>query len=58
MKRRSKPCIDPRACESGAEATAVQTLRAGRALPDFAKRLDCGAFTAAFRADEKFSDQD
>ena len=34
--------------ESGAEATAVQTLRVRRALMNLAKRLDCGAFTAAF----------
>jgi hypothetical protein len=34
--------------ESGAEATAVQTLRV-RPAPMFrAKHLDCGAFTAAF----------
>jgi hypothetical protein len=36
--------------ESGAEATAVQTLRVHHAPPDHAERLDCGAFTAAFRA--------
>ena len=34
--------------ESGAEATAVQTLRECLALASCAKRLDCGAFTAAF----------
>jgi len=33
--------------ESGAEATAVQTLRDGWVHPICAKRLDCGAFTAA-----------
>ena len=37
----------PRA-KSGAEATAVQTLRDGGAASNFAERLDCGAFTAAF----------
>ena len=37
----------PRA-ESGAEATAVQTLRDDQAHLNRAKRLDCGAFTAAF----------
>jgi len=34
--------------QSGAEATAVQTLRVGRTLSNLAKCLDCGAFTAAF----------
>ena len=34
--------------DSGAEATAVQTLRDGRTRSCLAKRLDCGAFTAAF----------
>ena len=33
--------------ESGAEATAVQTLREVRRRPGVAQRLDCGAFTAA-----------
>jgi hypothetical protein len=37
-----------RAGESGAEATAVQTLRDGHAFTNRAERLDCGAFTAAF----------
>ena len=32
--------------ESGAKATALQTLRDCRASSNFAKRLDCGAFTA------------
>jgi hypothetical protein len=36
--------------KSGAEATAVQTLRDCRAAPKFAKRLDCGVFTAALPA--------
>jgi hypothetical protein len=35
-------------CQSGAEATVAQTLRAGRTLSNLPKRLDCGAFTAAF----------
>jgi len=34
--------------ESGAEATALQTLARHWTSPNFAKRLDCGAFTAAF----------
>jgi hypothetical protein len=34
--------------QSGAKATAVQTLRDGRTSSKCAKRLDCGAFTAAF----------
>ncbi len=34
--------------ESGAKVTAVQTLRVRLAPAKFAKRLDCGAFTAAF----------
>ena len=34
----------------GAKATAVQTLRDCQASMNRAKRLDCGAFTAAFRA--------
>ncbi|MEJ0088821.1 MAG: hypothetical protein WDM80_03580 [Limisphaerales bacterium] len=34
--------------KSGAEATAVQTLRDERALLNRAKRLDCMRFTAAF----------
>jgi hypothetical protein len=34
--------------ESGAEATAVQTLRDGRMHSSCTKRLDCGAFTAAY----------
>jgi hypothetical protein len=33
--------------ESGAEATAVQTLRDQLVRASCAKRLDCGAFTAA-----------
>jgi hypothetical protein len=33
--------------DSGAEATAIQTLREDRRRSRFAKRLDCGAFTAA-----------
>jgi hypothetical protein len=37
-----------RAGKSGAEATAVQTLRECPAAANRAKRLDCGAFTAAF----------
>jgi len=36
------------ASESGAEATAVQTLRAEPWRGMNAERLDCGAFTAAF----------
>jgi hypothetical protein len=36
------------ACESGAEATALQTLRDGQTYPNRAERLECGAFTAAF----------
>jgi hypothetical protein len=32
----------------GAEAAAVQTLRDCQAPANRAKRLDCGAFTAAF----------
>ena len=36
------------AAKSGAEATAVQTLRECRTVSVRAKRLDCGAFTAAF----------
>jgi len=36
--------------ESGAEATALQTLRADRTPQTRAKRLDCGAFTAALLA--------
>ncbi len=36
------------ASQSGAEATAVQTLRDCPTSPKRAKRLDCGAFTAAF----------
>jgi tetratricopeptide (TPR) repeat protein len=36
--------------ESGAEVTALQTGRVWRLLQMCAKRLDCGAFTAAFRA--------
>ena len=38
--------------ESGAKATAVQTLRAGRKLPNFEERLNCGVFTAAFARTE------
>jgi len=34
--------------QSGAKATAVQTLRARPRLPKLAQRLDCGRFTAAF----------
>jgi len=34
--------------QSGAEAAALQTLRDCRGAPNFAKRLDCGRFTAAF----------
>ena len=45
-----------RALESGAEATAVQTLRAVRGRWPVAKRLDCGAFTAAFCTARKFPD--
>ena len=44
--------------ESGAKATAVQTLRAVRKRQVVAERLDCGAFTAAFRTGGKFSDED
>lgn len=33
--------------ESGAEATAFQTLREFQTSENFAKRLECGAFTAA-----------
>ena len=33
--------------QSGAEATAVQTLRDELVRPNCAQRLDCGAFTAA-----------
>ena len=33
--------------KSGAEATAVQTLRINRASTNCAKRLDCGRFIAA-----------
>ena len=36
--------------ESGAEATAVQTLRECHAALNHANRLDCGAFTAAWVA--------
>jgi tetratricopeptide (TPR) repeat protein len=36
------------ACESAAKAIAVQTLCDCPALPNRAKRLECGAFTAAF----------
>jgi len=36
------------ALESGAKVTAVQTLRVRPASQNRAKRLDCGAFTAAF----------
>jgi hypothetical protein len=36
--------------ESGAKATAVQTLRATRVSLFVAKRLDCGVFTAALRS--------
>jgi hypothetical protein len=35
-------------CQSGAEATTVQTLRAGRTLSNLAKFPDCGAFAATF----------
>ena len=38
----------PLVSKSGAEPTAVQTLRVCRPLPFRAKRLDYGAFTAAF----------
>ncbi|GEM_PF-2313972 len=43
-----------RAGESGAEATAIQTLRdfVGRSS-NVAERLDCGAFTAAFSATQR-----
>ena len=34
--------------ESGAKATALQTLSRQPAALNLAKRLDCGAFTAAF----------
>jgi hypothetical protein len=34
--------------KSGAEATALQTLRAVRMRLASAQRLECGAFTAAF----------
>jgi len=34
--------------KSGAEATAVQTLARRPSASNFAERLDCGAFTAAF----------
>jgi hypothetical protein len=34
--------------EGGAKATAPQTLSRLAAFPNLAKRLDCGAFTAAF----------
>ena len=43
--RRSK--LQSPSIESGAEATAVQTLRDELVCPSGAKRLDCGAFTAA-----------
>ena len=36
--------------QSGAKATAVQTLRDFLASSNRAKRLDCGAFTAALVA--------
>jgi hypothetical protein len=38
--------------ESGAEATADQTLRACQAAPDRANRQDCGAFTPAFELND------
>ena len=37
------------AAKSDAEAIALQTLRDYHAARNFAKRLDCGAFTAAVR---------
>jgi hypothetical protein len=44
--------FDKRACvrfdKSGAKATALQTLTRQSMPPNLAKRLDCGAFTAAF----------
>ena len=45
MNSRMKVCLPS---QSGAEVTAVQTLRDVRKRPLFVKRLDCGAFTAAF----------
>ena len=40
--------LEPLSSPSGAKAAAVQTLRAGGSRPAFAKRLDCGGFSAAF----------
>jgi hypothetical protein len=34
--------------KSGAEATALQTLRAGQVILRPAERLECGGFTIAF----------
>ena len=34
--------------ESGAKVAALQTLPRAPGVPDHAKRLDCGAFTASF----------
>jgi len=39
---------DFRSHQSGAEATALQTLARPMTTPTGAKRLDCGVFTAAF----------
>jgi hypothetical protein len=44
------------AAQSGAEARAVQTPRALAKLLNLAKRLDCGAFTAAVRATKWFTE--
>jgi hypothetical protein len=46
--RGKRGAIPLRRQESGAKATALQTLRDHRTSPGRAKRLDCGAFTAAF----------
>lgn len=42
-----------RAVECGAKTTAVHTLRADLAAPNYAKRLERGAFTAAFVTGDK-----
>ncbi len=41
------------AAQSGAQARAVQTLRAVPVSSHGAERLDCGAFTAAFQATKR-----
>ena len=51
MKRVIRFIIRHATSESGAEATAVQTLRVHHAALFRAKRLDCGAFTAAFASE-------